>query len=249
MKGLRIWTSVVVGLVGLIAGAWAQSVSIDEQEISLDAATIQKAIDLFGAVCPSFSMKSDDGLASVTLTGCGSHLMLGDHSTGGSLELTDDDSQGHLVTVNLSGLYGAIYLGSDSEDGDIILMDSSPVQTSIAMDGQTGNATNQLDGNGFVKGWARINSDGTVLSCWRCDPDPSKTFRSSAGIYNVSFAGIASDIRSRPKAATLDSHDPSGQVLTFICVSEGFNNSSVLVKTTDHVSADFSDRAFNVFVY
>jgi len=41
--------------------------------------------------------------------------------------------------------------------------------------------------NGSVKCTADINSDGSVLSCKHCDPDPAKTFQFGTGEYVVAF--------------------------------------------------------------
>lgn len=115
------------------------------------------------------------------------------------------------VTAQIDGAGGNLFLGSGSEanpsaDGDIQLEDGQGDVT-IHLDGETGNLYQDTffsadEGNGAVKAWARINSDGTIFNCWRCDTDPAQTMRVGSGVYLVAF-DVGANIDPRPKLATL----------------------------------------------
>ena len=69
----------------------------------------------------------------------------------------------------------SIFLGTGGDDGDLSV-ESADGTTTVSLDGDTGDVTNSLPGNGL----ARINANGTIFACWRCDTDPLETRRACA---------------------------------------------------------------------
>jgi hypothetical protein len=158
------------------------------------------------------------------------------------------DTDGVTNTIDMDGGTGYIVLGNagSSEDGDIRVNDTDGSQ-SIYLDGASGNVTNQFAGNGLVKAWARINSDGTVASCWRCSTSASNTQKVGTGQYEVDFT-IASDIRARPRTGILDRHTTSTSNGMITLADRAGDNSSVWVDTKDP-SGTATDQAFTVVIY
>lgn len=176
-------------------------------------------------------------LSGETATG-----ILGASGVPGALELRDTDE---LATVQLLGVDGSLRLGSSADDGDIIVYDADPHQQSFVVDGNTGNITNQLGGNGSVKAWAKISSDGSVVACWRCNADPAQTKKLATGQYSVSFSPLGANIESRPRMATIDSH---GNTLVFGSATVANGGSGVVVATRSS-SNTLEDRPFTVFIF
>lgn len=101
-------------------------------------------------------------------------------------------------------------------------------------------------GDGFVKAWARINSDGTVASCYKCNP--AGTTHAGTGNYVVDFAPLTSNIAGRPRSATLDTLS-TGTIAGFIGVADSIALSSgVWVSTEDTTGAD-ADLSFSLIIY
>ena len=61
---------------------------------------------------------------------------------------------------------------------------------------------------GLVKAWARLNANGTVISCFRCNPEPSETRRLGVGIWEVDFTPLGTDISTRPRMCTSEHFTP-----------------------------------------
>lgn len=204
----------------------------------------------FGACAPVLSLGSGDfagalqlwGEAGVTisldaLTGRG---VLGQLGQPGALEVRDSDG---FTTGLLLGVDGSLRLGSTADDGDIIVMDAAPDQESFRVDGNTGNVTNQLGGNGTVKAWAEINSTGSILACWRCSA--VGTGKIETGQYSVSFSPLGSNIDSRPRMASIDSHG-SGAPAGFATVADAGDG---VVVHTRNTSGTLADLPFTVFIF
>jgi hypothetical protein len=107
-----------------------------------------------------------------------------------------------------------------------------------------------VNGNGMVKAWARINADGTVASCWRCNQDTNETRRLAMGGYEVDFTPLSTDIRGRPRMAILDAF---GAIYSFagggIRVSDNFADpSSVIVNIYDPDGND-QDSSFDLIIF
>ena len=152
-----------------------------------------------------------------------------------------------LLTVALDGATGLLTLGTSGQDGDLRVTDSANA-TGLQLDGQSGNLTNSLGGNGVVKAWARINSNGSVHSCYRCNVASSETQSTGVGSYEVDFTPLATDITSRPRSAILDRHSTGiteGQVSL---ADRAGDLSSVFVRTTSSDGTNL-DIAFTLIIY
>ena len=166
---------------------------------------------------------------------------LGRSGNSGILRVVDTDG---LDTVHLDGQFGLLTLGSTEDDGDLVIVDAVPDQESFRVDGNTGNVTNQLGGNGILKAWAKINASGAVVECWRCDSnDTSKT---GTGQYEVSFSPLGSNIDSRPRMAAIDSHGSNLAAAGFVTVGDGGDG---VVVATRNTAGTLADLPFTVFIY
>ncbi|MFV2073884.1 MAG: hypothetical protein ACC742_14700 [Thermoanaerobaculales bacterium] len=195
------------------------------------------------------SYRGSDGTVFV-FNAATADLTLGGASAGtpqtGDLFLKDND--GTTNTIVLNGLTAQIILGNSAstEDGDILVRDTDGT-SSITMDGASGNVSNQFAGNGLVKAWARINSDGTVASCWNCSTNAANTQKLFTGQYEVDFT-FASDITARPRAGILDTHGTLITAGEIYLANRLGDNSSVWVGTLDSAGTS-SDRAFTIMIY
>ncbi len=97
-------------------------------------------------------------------------------------------------------------LGRSGNDGDFTVR-AADKSLGVKLDGDTGTASNSFAGDGLVKAWARINADGTVHECYRCNKDPDETQRLATGRYEVDFTPLSTDIRSRPRTLAGDRRD------------------------------------------
>jgi hypothetical protein len=122
----------------------------------------------------------------------------------------------------------------------------------------TGNVTNRFsndenESNGLVKAWAQIEADGTVVACWRCNADPEETRRLGTGLYEVDFTPLDTDLRGRPRTATIDVH--IGLSLADAAFVEGsatladrvVDASSILIITFNQ--GTLADRSFVLAIY
>jgi hypothetical protein len=176
-----------------------------------------------------------------------STITLGNTGDDGDIFLRD--SINNATTISMDGASGGITLGSSAstEDGDIQIHDNDG-SVSIALDGASGNVSNQFGGNGLIKAWARINSNGTVASCWRCNTSASYTYSYTAGFYYVDF-NFTTDITSRPLSAVIDSH--SVGTIYHGNIQLGYKTgdaSSVWVRTSSESGAA-ENKPFTLFVY
>ena len=111
-----------------------------------------------------------------------------------------------------------------------------------------GDVSQTLANNGIVKAWAKIRADGTVLSCYNCDEDPSVTFKVADGAYRVAFTPLGSDISARPRTATLDTH-AAGTILGEIgLATDALNAAAVFVRTSDSAGTG-TDKSFTIMIY
>ncbi len=92
-------------------------------------------------------------------------------------------------------------LGRSGNDGDLTVR-AADKSLGVKFDGDTGTASNSFSGDGLVKAWARINADGKVDSCYRCDPTGTKIL--GPGRFEVDFTPLSTDIRSRPRTLAGD---------------------------------------------
>ena len=125
------------------------------------------------------------------------------------------------------------------------------------MNGETGNIDQAIDkamsspgGNGALKGWATIDSSGSVRQCWNCSSDPMDTKLISTGVYQVKF-NLGSIFR-RPALATIACHfssfcpnDATEQAPAFIQVVPT-NSYKVLIHDVD---GNPTNRNFTLVVF
>ncbi len=137
-------------------------------------------------------------------------------------------------TVSASGGSGSISLRS-STGADVTSL--SPIAI-----------TQPLAGNGAVKAWAKINSDGTVQSCYKCSSSATDTQNVGTGFYEVDFTPLGTDITARPRTATI-THHGSG-VLAHGEVALGGRSgdlSAIWVRTANAGTA--LNRPFTIVIY
>jgi len=117
----------------------------------------------------------------------------------------------------------------------------------VELDARSGNVTNlfsndQDASNGLVKAWARINADGSIVACWRCNTDPGETGRTGPGFYEVDFTPLATDISARPMSAV-----PVGSLGMLVLNNSATDLSTVLVST--FFLSGLEDRSFVLMIY
>lgn len=197
--------------------------------LSLGSGDFAGALQLWGEAGVTISLDA--------LTGRG---VLGQLGQPGALEVRDSDG---LTTGLLLGVDGSLRLGSTEDDGDIIVMAGNASEVSFVVNGADGNVFNRLGGNGTVKAWAEINSTGSILACWRCSA--VGTGKIETGQYSVSFSPLGSNINSRPRMATIDSHG-SGAPAGFATVADAGDG---VVVHTRNTSGTLADLPFTVFIF
>lgn len=243
----------LAAVLALAATAGAQSVELLSLGIkvhNLSGPTV--SIDAFGTINlgangtgGNLRLRDADGSPRVDLLGGPADLIVGGGDDAGDIILRDND--GTTTSINLQGQFGFVQLGSPDEDGDLRLWDNEPDnEFSINLDGATGNVTNQFAGNGLVKAWARINANGSVHSCWRCDP--SETLRTFEGGYLVSFSPVAADIRGRPRLAFLEAPGVGSSSGQINASDDPARTDRIFLKTSNS-SGDWADRSFSLIVF
>lgn len=143
---------------------------------------------------------------------------------------------------------GTAFLGRSLFPGSLAIDDGTGSYGSIQMEGSTGNLTNQFGGSGLVKAWARINADGTVASCYRCDPSVAETRSLGTGQYEVDFTPVGTDVSSRPWTCSLGTgavFSASGEIS---CVQRSGDPSSLFVFVRSTAGA-LLNQAYTVVVY
>ncbi len=236
------------GVVALSAAqvARAQSVSLDNGTVEIfdgdgdSAVLIDNGADYTaGGDGRSAVMELRDlgGFSIFSFSAALGQLVLGGGTQEGIFLVKDND--GITTTIDLDGRTGRILLGALGEDGDLIVNDGNAVET-IRLNGANGTVTNNEDGNGLIKAWAKVDDDGTLVSCWRC----VDSFRLIAGSYLVQFN---EDIGSRPRTATIDSHSLFDPFPATIRLSD-VDSDTVSVRTADNTNA-LVDRAFTLVIY
>jgi len=111
------------------------------------------------------------------------------------------------------------------------------------------NSVAGLNGNGMVKAWARMNSDGAIISCWRCNTNTGQTQRTSTGLYEVDFTPLSTDIRGRPRAAVLDGHAGILAPIGFASLTDRAGDNSSVFVVTRNVAGDLADLSFTVIIW
>ena len=158
-------------------------------------------------------------------------------------------------TITSVDILPNLNLGKAGDDGDFTVKNASGTP-GVRLNGDGANITNLFSAaasqsNGVVKAWARINGDGTIHSCWRCNTDPAVSRRLSTGNYKVDFTPLASDITSRPVAVTerdnvLDSTQAARAISTLLSASD---LSAVFVATQASTTGAVTDTDFTVMLF
>ena len=157
-------------------------------------------------------------------------------------------------TVTSVDMAPSLNLGTQGNDGDFTVKNASGTPT-VRMNGDGANITNLFSSvpgqsNGLVKAWARVESTGAVHSCWRCNTDPTVTFRDDTGIFFVDFTPLATDISARP-IAVVNRSNSTGAVqneqVTLVSVDNDL--SRVFVITHRSTNGDLADYDFTVFIF
>jgi len=103
---------------------------------------------------------------AVFVNGSSSLLQLGS-----PLSTDDGDFQvyngGGAMVFDVNGGNGGVTIGAASEDGDLAILDTSGA-TGFNVDGNSGDVTQALSGEGLIKAWCRVSSDGILLDGFRC---------------------------------------------------------------------------------
>jgi hypothetical protein len=196
----------------------------------------------FTALSTEPVMTMDASLGTLTL-GSGNSVNVGE---GGELLI---ESGTGATNVWLYGNGGA-YLGSTGYSGYLALDNGTNRWSSIQLEGSNGNVVNQFGGNGVVKAWARINADGTVASCYRCDPSAAETqlILGLTGSYEVDFTPLGTDISSRPWSCSLGTGAVFGAIGQIGCVQRSGDASSIFVDIRNTTGAA-ANQAFTVVVF
>lgn len=249
----RLGICILAALIFVLAAgaAHAQVVIIEDDAISMDAAGGQTVLlyaggDLYlGGNGWTGELYLKNSSNAITGSWIAANLRLGGGNTAGGLTVRDND--GLTTTIALRGQYGEIRLGGSGshEDGDITVLagDGTP---SFEVDGDSGNVTNWSNGNGLIKAWARINSDGTVASCWRCNTNTSETGKVGTGVYHVDF--FLGDITTRPLSAVVDSHTPGSIANGIVNLGYSLGDASSVWVITRFQDSNL-DRSFTLMVY
>jgi hypothetical protein len=196
----------------------------------------------FAALSTEPVMTMDASLGTLTL-GSGNSVNVGEQG-----ELLLESGTG-ATNVWLYGNGGA-YLGSSGFPGYFAIDNGTNSWSSIQLSGSNGNVVNQFGGNGVVKAWARINADGTVASCYRCDPSATETrlIPGFTGAYEVDFTPVGTDISSRPWSCSLGTGAVFGAIGQIGCVQRSGDPSSIFVEIRNTAGAT-ANQAYTVVVY
>ena len=167
-------------------------------------------------------------------------------NTGTAGTLLLDNGQGGLG-FQLSGGTSFFGLGSSKSSGNILVRNQSLAGTFV-VDGSSGDVRNSLGGDGLVKAWARIDANGTVVSCFRCHAAQTQLLTGSfVDFYEVDFTPLSTDISGRPRLVTLDNSiaDFQGPAAPDVATRNG-DASSVAVRFS---STQDVHRAFTIVIF
>jgi len=153
--------------------------------------------------------------------------------------------------VSSSDLKANLVVGGNTGNGRLRLRNDDG-DTGLELRSDSGNVTNLFsndedESNGLVKAWAKINADGTIAACWRCNTAASETFRASTGLYEVDFTPLATDISGRPRAATISGEGGVPQAV--IRVADILADASSLNVATNTPGGALSDAPFVLIIY
>jgi len=155
--------------------------------------------------------------------------------------------------IKSNDLQSRLTLRQPGRDGRLQIRDANNA-AAVNLNGTSGNVTNlfsnlQDESNGLVKAWAQIAANGSVVACWRCNTDPAETRLVpglGAGSYEVDFTPLATDIRGRPRSATID--DVNSFAAMLAVANRNGDTSSVFVNTRSGANAA-SNIGFVLLIY
>jgi hypothetical protein len=138
--------------------------------------------------------------------------------------------------VRSNDIRANIVLGGPGDEGRLRLRNEDG-DTAVQLRAGDANVTNLFSNeadrsNGLVKAWAQIAPDGTVRACWRCNTDPNETRRFNTGSYEVDFTPLSTDIRGRPRSATIDGASAGGESVAAAFLRDRSGDSSTVQVTT-----------------
>jgi hypothetical protein len=150
--------------------------------------------------------------------------------------------------VRSNDIRANIVLGGNGDLGSLRVR-SADGTTVVQLRASDANVTNAFlndenRSNGLVKAWARMNRDGTIAACWRCNRDPIETRRIGTGLYEVDFTPLSTDIGGRPRSAA--ANNQFGFAITADDTSG--DPSSVVAASLSQAGAP-ADRDFFVLIY
>jgi hypothetical protein len=148
--------------------------------------------------------------------------------------------------IRSNDLKARLNLDEDGRNARLRLRDADG-ENAVELDASSGNLTNLFSNdenasNGVVKAWARINADGTIDACWRCNKDPAETSRISDGFYEVDFTPLATDISGRPRTGIVE-----GALGSLVVNNNNADLSTVSVST--FFTSGLDDRSFILVIY
>jgi hypothetical protein len=157
--------------------------------------------------------------------------------------------------VSNSDLKASVVVGGNTGNGRLRLKSEDGV-IGVDLRADNGNVTNLFsndeDGsNGLVKAWAKINSDGTIAACWRCNRDPDETQKLNVGSYEIDFTPLATDITGRPRMATVSGNNGAMPQATIRAVDRTSppDDSTVHIFTENPATGDRVDAPFVLVIY
>ena len=241
-----------------VSDATAQSVEFGLSSIRLNrpsGPTILMESDPYAALIlggngfgGSLHLRDNAYRDTIVMDGETGDVRLGGAGQAGALYLRDHD--GVTTTVSFHAGSQTIVLGGGSEDGDLQVKNVYG-GTAIQLDGESGNLTNNVFGDGLVKAWARYHASGLIHSCWNCS-DNGSSIRVNEGGYIVDFSPLTANIGSRPLAAVIDSHgdfDQTGLIEAHPWWVSGQQSAQKVFVQTYNSSDEFANRGFTVFVF
>ncbi|MEM8994107.1 MAG: hypothetical protein AAGF23_04865 [Acidobacteriota bacterium] len=138
---------------------------------------------------------------AVLVNGSSSLLQVGSplSSDDGDLQLYNG---GGALVFEVNGGNGGVTVGAAGEDGDLEILDTSGSR-GFNVDGNSGTVTNALGGEGLIKAWCRVNSDGILLDGFRCS---ATTYEGGGQFYTADFTALATDISARGILLTVNEY-------------------------------------------
>jgi hypothetical protein len=154
-----------------------------------------------------------------------------------------------------SDLKPNLVVGGDAGQGRLrVRADDGTIAVDLRAD--NGSVTNLFANdpsasNGLVKAWARINADGTIAACWRCNRDPDETQQLAPGSYEVDFTPLDTDITERPRMATVSGSNGAMPQATIRAVDRTTppDDSTVHIFTENPATGDRVDAPFVLVIY